>query len=169
MEGEILGPEAFNLPAVFDLSRTVIVSIHLAINFTCKDKTVSLFWHRTRTSDLSTCRGEFDFEWMELLYCKHTNPTAHLRTIFPLFGLTELANVHVHNPRSSVIEAATDGRITFLQHYTPMVKSMHQGHNAASDMLLMARPHLLTHPFLLGAVKDSHRSARARPAAIAIA
>lgn len=59
--GEILGPEAFNLSAMFDLSRTVIVSIHLAINFTCKDKTVSLFWHRTRTADWSTSRGKFDF------------------------------------------------------------------------------------------------------------
>lgn len=73
-----------------------------------------------------------------------------------MFGLTELANVHVHSPRSSVVEAATGGRVTFLQHYTPMVKSLHQGDNTVSDMLLMARPHLLT--YLLGAGYVSKRA-----------
>ena len=57
--------------------------------------------------------------------------------------------MHVHNPRSSVIGAATGSRITFLQHYTPMVKSMNNWNEAISDRLLIGRPHLLT--YLLGA------------------
>jgi hypothetical protein len=146
-EGEILGPEAFRLPAMFDLSREVIVSIHLAMNFTCRDKTMSLFWHRTRTAGWSTSTSEFHFVVIIVnLHYISTERGHHVS--FPLFGLTELANVHVHTPRSSVVEAATGGRVTFLQHYTPMVKSMQQGENPVRDMLLMAHPHLLT--YLLG-------------------
>lgn len=96
------------------------------------------------------------FEWMvNKIVFNNNKPAARLGTIFPLFGLTELANVHVHNPRSSVIEAATGSRITFLQHYTPMVKSMNNWDDAVSDRLLIGRPHLLT--YLLGAGYVSKR------------
>lgn len=73
-EEEILGPEAFGLPAMFDLSREVIVSIHLAMNFTCRDKTISLFWHRTKTADWSTSTSEFNFEHEHacIIYYKST-------------------------------------------------------------------------------------------------
>lgn len=44
------------------------------------------------------------------------------------FGLTDLANVHMHSPRCSVVEGATSGRVTFLR-YTHMVKPMHHQSN----------------------------------------
>ena len=57
-EGETLGPEAFRLGAMFNLSTATVVSIHLAINFKCKDKRYSLFWHRQKTFSWSTSVGE---------------------------------------------------------------------------------------------------------------
>ena len=63
---------------------------------------------------------------------------------FPLFGLSELANVYVPRPINPIIDAAAGGHfVTFLQHYTPMVKGMEE------HVPLSVRPHLLT--YLLGA------------------
>lgn len=48
-EDESLGPEAFGLGTLFDLSNIVKISLHLAVNLTCTDELYSLFWHRKRT------------------------------------------------------------------------------------------------------------------------
>ena len=47
-EGDTLGPEAFGLGHMFDLSLPTRVSVHLAINFHCKDTRYSLLWHKKR-------------------------------------------------------------------------------------------------------------------------
>ena len=58
MQRETLGPEAFRLGEMFDLSMAMIVSIHLAMNFKCKDMSYSLFWHHQKTYTWSSSGGE---------------------------------------------------------------------------------------------------------------
>lgn len=83
--------------------------------------------------------------------CTYFLSTVNTRRAFPLFGLTELANVYVPSPRNPFVEAATGGhKVTFLQHYTPMVKAME------NEPSLRVRPHLLT--YLLGAKYVSKRA-----------
>lgn len=56
-EGEILGPEAFGFNEMFDLTKAIKVSIHIAMNFVCTDSTYSLFWHRQRTFGWIRCES----------------------------------------------------------------------------------------------------------------
>ena len=54
-EDEQLGPSAFGLGDVFDLTSALRVSIHLAMNFKCTDDRFSLFWGYDRTFDWMQC------------------------------------------------------------------------------------------------------------------
>ena len=63
--------------------------------------------------------------------------------MFPLFGLTELANLAVANPNNPNLEAAMGNRtVQYLHLYTPMVKPLQE------RLPLAVRPYLLT--YLLG-------------------
>ena len=49
-EGEELGPHAFGLGSVFDLSNCCRFSAHLALNIDCTDPSYSLFWDARYTA-----------------------------------------------------------------------------------------------------------------------
>ncbi len=61
-EGEVLGPAAFHLSEMYDFQSAAKVSIHLAMNFRCKDSTYSLFWEREKTYTWSSPGSECQVE-----------------------------------------------------------------------------------------------------------
>ena len=65
-EDEHLGPDAFRLGDMFNLSSATKFSIHIALNFACKDSNYSLFWNRNRALNWSS--GEFLYSLVSTLY-----------------------------------------------------------------------------------------------------
>ena len=64
-EGEPLGPGAFGLSDMFDLTSITKISLHIALNFSFTDRTYSLFWDLEET-----------YRWIQCEFFLHINMQA---------------------------------------------------------------------------------------------
>lgn len=138
MSGEVLGPQAFGLEAMFCADLLDSVSLNLALNFSSnKEEEYDLFWDRPRIH--MWARGEciLVIEWI-LLKIDHCSGAVNS---FPLFGLWEIGNVTVNWPRQLELEQAVGEtrEMLYLQAWSRLLRR---------ECPLVGRPNLFT--YMLG-------------------
>ena len=145
-EDEQLGPEAFGLGRMFDLSKVCRFCAHVAMNFVCLDPAYSLLWNRENTKHWSRFRSEFVSLPLRLTLRSLIDVGSGSGggiSSFPLFGLFELGNTIFYYPDNPNLEGAVGNHnVTYVVFYTPITKPLEE------LTPLRVRPYLLT--YLLG-------------------